>query len=216
MQALNKLRGLRFPDVFVVRMFFKEGLQRSPGRVLELGCGSGNNLLLFHEFGWRVVGLDISTESLADAAYNLAGGPGTVTLLQADLAQGMPTLTGEFDAVILANVNCYLTRVRFQNLLTDCSRLLKRGGQFFLSSRTCEDWRYGRGREVERNGFVLECTETGEKGLLNVFYEEDELIEMIEATIGELHDRRILKVHYENPEGGVVIGNDDVVIWGRR
>jgi SAM-dependent methyltransferase len=216
MQALNKLRGMRFPDEYVTRMFFKEGLQRSPGRVLELGCGSGNNLLLFREFGWQVVGVDISPDSLADAAYNLAGGPDTVTLVQADLAQGMPVQTGEFDAIILPNFNYYVPRASFQNLLTDCNGLLKQRGLFFLRSRTCEDWRYGRGREVERNGFVLECTETGEKGLLNVFYRANELADVLATSIGELHDRRILTVHYDNPQNGVIIGNDDVVIWGRR
>src|SRR5450759_3219259 len=131
MQALSKLRGMRFPDVYVVRMFFKEGLQRNPGRVLELGCGSGNNLLLFHEFGWQVVGIDISAESLADARHNLAGGPKTVTLLQADLAQGMPALTGEFDSIILPSVNYYVPRASFRNLLTDCGRLLKQGGLLY-------------------------------------------------------------------------------------
>lgn len=216
MQKLNKLRGLRFPDEYVIRMFFKEGLQHSAGRVLELGCGSGNNLLLFHEFGWQVVGVDISADSLADAAYNLAGEPNTVTLLQADLAQGMPALLGEFDAIILPNFSCYVPRVSFQNLLTDCNRLLKQGGGIFLSTRTCEDWRYGRGREVERNGFVLECTETGEKGLLNVFYEASELIEMIDSTMGELHNQQLLKVRFDNPQSGVIIDNSHVVIWGRR
>jgi SAM-dependent methyltransferase len=213
---LNKLRGMRYPDEYIVRMFFKEGLQHSPGRVLELGCGSGNNLMLFHEFGWQVVGVDISTDALSDAAHNLAGGPDTVIMLHADLAQGMPALIGEFDAIILPSINYYVPRASFRKLLTDCSRLLKQGGLFFLRSRTCEDWRYGRGSEVEPNGFVLECMETGEKGLLNVFYGADELANECAAGIGELHDRHILKVHYENPQSRLIIGNDDVVIWGRR
>ena len=48
---ITELRGLRFPDDYIVKMFFKEGLHRAPGRVLELGCGSGNNLSLFSAFG---------------------------------------------------------------------------------------------------------------------------------------------------------------------
>lgn len=71
---------MRFPDEYIVRMFFKEGLQHSPGRVLELGCGSGNNLMLFHEFGWQVVGVDISTASLSDAVHNLSGGGGDLVV----------------------------------------------------------------------------------------------------------------------------------------
>lgn len=141
---------------------------------------------------------------------------GAVTLLSADLAQGMPTIVGEFDTIILPSINYYLPRTSFRSLLADCSHLLKQGGIFFLRSRTCEDWRYGRGREIKPNGFVLECKETGEEGLLNVFYSTDELVHLCDAIIGELHDRQILKVHYENPQSGLIIGNDDVVIWGRR
>ena len=216
MQSLSKLRGMRFPDEYVVRMFFKEGLQGGIGRVLELGCGSGNNLLLFHEFGWQVVGIDISPASLSDAAHNLADDSDAVSLLQVDLTQGMPVLTGEFDVIILPSFNYYVPRANFRELLTSCNKLLRKGGLYFMRSRTCEDWRYGRGREVERNGFVLECGETGEKGLLNVFYEEDELIEMIKSSIGELNHRQILKVRYENPQNGIIVCNDEIVIWGRR
>jgi hypothetical protein len=56
MRSIAELRGLRFPDIYVVRMFFKERLQRELGRVLELGCGNGINLLLFAEFDWDVMG----------------------------------------------------------------------------------------------------------------------------------------------------------------
>jgi len=216
MQPLSSLRGMRFPDEYIIRMFFKEELHLSPGRVLELGCGSGNNLLLFQEFGWQVFGIDISSESLADARHNLAGSSETVNLYQADLAQDMPEFSGEFDAIILPSFNYYIPRSSFQNLLGDCGRLLKKDGVFFLRSRTLEDWRCGRGREVERNGFILERAETGEKGLLNVFYRVDELIDIITVSMGELHNRQILKVRYENPQGGGIIANDDVVIWGRR
>jgi SAM-dependent methyltransferase len=216
MWSLSKLRGLRFPDESIVRMFFKEELHHNPGRVLELGCGNGNNLLLFQEFGWEVEGVDISADSLANAHHNLAGGKETVALYQADLAQDMPALTGQFDVIILPNFNYYVPRASFWRLLADCNQLLRGGGLYFMRSRTCEDWRYGRGREVERNGFVLECTETGEQGLLNVFYEKCDLIEMIEASLGKLHDQKILKVKYENPQNGIIVCNDDIVIWGRR
>jgi SAM-dependent methyltransferase len=216
MQAVRNLRGMRFPDVYVVRMFFKEGLQRSPGRVLELGCGSGNNLRLFHEFDWQVVGIDISAELLSDAAHNLSDRPETVTLLQADLAHGMPQLTGQFDAIVLPNFNCYIPRSSFFRILAECNALLAPGGLFFVISRTRQDWRFGRGREVERDGFVLDFSETGEKGLLNVFYDSDDLRAMVEGSLGSLRPCQILKMRYENAQNGAIVTNDEVVIWGRR
>ena len=215
-QAVRNLRGMRYPDEYVIRMFFKEGLQRAPGRLLELGCGSGNNLLLFHGFDWQVVGVDISAASLADAAHNLSDGSPTVTLVQADLAQEMPDLNGPFDAIILPSFNYYIPRRSFVRVLSDCNRLLASGGLFYVRCRTRDDWRYGRGREVERDGFVLECSETGELGLLNVFYDVDELLATVEAALGPLRHRQVLRTRYDNAQSGVVISNDDVVIWGRR
>ena len=216
MRAVRDLRGMRFPDDYVIRMFFKEGLQHAPGRVLELGCGSGNNLLLFREFGWRVVGVDVASERLVDAAHNLSAEPETVTLVQADLARGLPVLAGPFDAVVLASFNYYIPRRSFVSLLTECARLLVVGGLFFIRSRTRQDWRYGRGREVERDGYVLECSETGEEGLLNVFYDSDDLSAIVESTLGPLSHRQVLKARYDNAQRGVVVTNDEVVIWGRR
>ena len=216
MQAVRNLRGMRYPDDYVIRMFFKEGLQGTPGRVLELGCGSGNNLLLFSQFDWQVVGFDVSAESLADATHNLSDAPDTAILLQADLARGMPNLSGQFDAIILPSFNYYVPRSSFLRLLADCNRLLMPDGLFFLRFRTRQDWRYGRGREVERDGFVLECSETGEKGLLNVFYDSDELRAMVETSLGQLRQRQILRMRYENTQSGTIITNDEVVIWGRR
>ena len=215
-RAIRDLRGMRYPDEYVIRMFFKEGLLGAPGRVLELGCGSGNNLLLFHAFDWHVVGVDISTASLADAAHNLSDGSPTVTLVQADLAQEMPELKGPFDAIILPSFNYYIPRRSFVRVLSDCNRLLAPGGLFYLRCRTREDWRYGRGSEVERDGFVLECSETGERGLLNVFYDVNELAAMVETALGQLRRRQLLRTRYDNTQSGVVITNDDVVIWGRR
>ncbi len=36
----------------------------APGRVLDLACGTGGNLLAFAERGWRVIGVDVSPVAL--------------------------------------------------------------------------------------------------------------------------------------------------------
>jgi len=132
------------------------------------------------------------------------------------LREGCPPLTGSFDAVILPSFNYYVPRASFLHLLAQCNVLIKPGGLFYLRFRTPGDWRFGRGKEVERNGFVLECTETGENGLLNVFYEEQEMMNLLATHIGDLQGRQVLKIHYENTQSGITVANDEIVIWGRR
>ena len=43
-RSIREFRGLKFPDEFLTRFFFKYGHDRRTGRVVELGCGNGNNL----------------------------------------------------------------------------------------------------------------------------------------------------------------------------
>jgi len=213
MRSAAELRGLRYPDVYVVRMLFKEGLHRKPGRVLELGCGSGNNLMPFADFGWDVTGVDVSAKALADARHNLAG---VGIFIECDLAGHFAVpKDATFDLVLLPNIIYYLPRPSFIRVLQECRRRLLPGGMLFLSARVREDWRYGRGTQEEPGGYRLDCHETGEFGLLNVFYSADELSELVGMHIGVLHQAQRLFVTYDNPQSGIVVRNAEVIIWGK-
>lgn len=213
---LAALRGLRFPDAAVMRMFFKAGLHRAPGRVLELGCGSGNNLLLFRAFGWEVAGIDIDAALLADARHNLGDTFPAPDLRCADLVQTLPDFVAGFDALLLPNLINYLPRAACEERLCECALLLRPGGMFFLSARTPQDWRYGRGRAVEAEGFVLDTAVTGEQGLLNVFYDRPALLALLTEHFGPLDAPVVLHQRFDNPQGGEIVSNDDIVVWGRR
>jgi len=213
MRPLAEVRGVRFPDDMLLRMFFKEQLQRAPGRVLEFGCASGNNLLLFAAFGWQVTGVDASGTAVADAHYNLEG---SGTIIHSDLAAQLPALDAHaYEVVLVPSVNYYLPRSAFVRLLEECRRVIRPGGLFYIRSRLPEDWRFGRGKPEGRGAFRIDYHETGEFGLLNVFYGADELAELIRRHVGELRAAQRLTATFDNPQGGIVVRNADVVIWGR-
>jgi SAM-dependent methyltransferase len=213
MKTLTEVHGLRYPDDMLFRMFFKEQLQHIPGRVLEFGCASGNNLMLFAAFGWDVTGIDISTAAVADARYNLEE---AANIIQCDLAEGLPSLGEQaYDVVLMPSVNYYLPRKAFIRLLGECRRVLKPGGLFYIRSRLPEDWRWGRGEPEGPATFRLQCRETSEYGLLSVFYTADELWELLMVHLGELRPVQRLRASFDNPQGGVVVHNADIVFWGR-
>lgn len=210
MRLLSDIRGLKYPDEFVVRHFFKRGLGGRTGRVLELGSGVGNNLSLYVQYGWSATGVDYSAEALADADWNLEG---KAQGIQADLSKGAPALTGFFDALIIPNLICYFTRAQAAALLNGIRPYLAPGCEIFVRTRTPDDYRCGKGT-AEADGWRLDTPETGEAGLFNRFYTADDLSSLLAETTGFSEAVR-LSVRFDNHQAGrIVPGNDDVVLWG--
>ena len=211
MRALTEIRGLKYPDEFVVRHFFKRGLAGRCGSVLELGCGVGNNLALYHAHGWTCTGVDFDPAALDDARWNLGEGP---NLIQADLSHGAPPVTGPFQALIIPNLICYLTLAQAKAALHGLRPHLASGCEVFVRTRLTDDYRHGRGQETEPDGFILDTPETGEAGLFNRFYTAAGLVELLTQTLG-LIDGDEFHIRFDNRQAGVrVPGNSDLVVWG--
>lgn len=212
MPALPDIRGLKYPDEFVARHFFKRGLHQRAGRVVELGGGTGNNLSLYAAYGWSLTDVDYSRAALDDAAFNLDG---KVELIQADLSLGLPDL-GEtpIDVLLIPNLLCYLTDAQAKAVLTAARAKLAPGAEVFVRTRLVDDYRCGKGVEEEPNGWRLDTPETGEAGLFNLFYTEDGLVKRLVDELG-LVEPTALKVSFDNVQNGVrVAPNSDLVVWG--
>ena len=67
---INNFKGLKFPDEYLTRFFFKEKLYKKKNNVLELGCGNGNSLNLFYQYGWDTIGIDIDPINIKRAKNN--------------------------------------------------------------------------------------------------------------------------------------------------
>ncbi|MBX3485339.1 class I SAM-dependent methyltransferase [Phenylobacterium sp.] len=211
MRPLREIRGLKYPDEFVVRHFFKRGLSERSGRVLELGSGTGNNLALYQAWDWACTGVDYDAAAIDDARHNLGAGP---VLVQADLSLGLPPLDGPFEALIVPNLLCYLTGAQARAVLTAVKARLAPGCEVFVRTRLVDDYRYGRGTEEEPDGFRLATPETGEAGLFNRFYTQAGLVSLLTETLG-LADRAELAVRFDNLQAGRRVGgNSDLVVWG--
>ncbi len=219
MQHLREIRGLKYPDEYVIKFFFKENLHQRKGSVLELGCGNGNNLMLFREYGWDCTGIDCSEQAIADANANfkmMTGDGHRASFIEHDLQTGLPGTSGHCDVLLLPSVLYYIPRLAAIKCLKQASGLINPGGLFFLRLRSPRDYRYKRGREVETNGFILESPETGEHGALMVFYEEFEVVEMLRESLGvDAESLRVMRITQDNFQNGTLVRNDDIVLWGK-
>lgn len=105
------------------------------GPVLDLACGAGRHLRLFHRLGHPVLGIDIDLRGVAD----LSATPG-VELLAADLEQGAPwPLPAErrFAGIVVAN---YLHRPLFPAILA----ALAPGGVLLYETFAVGNARFGK------------------------------------------------------------------------
>jgi cyclopropane fatty-acyl-phospholipid synthase-like methyltransferase len=101
--------------------------------VLDLGCGSGRELIFLAEKGFNVTGIDFSPSAVQLAKSwlkqkNLSGEV-EVGEIGAHIAG---TADSSFDAVIAINSLQYLTWQQFDSAITEINRVLKDGGLFWV------------------------------------------------------------------------------------
>jgi 2-polyprenyl-3-methyl-5-hydroxy-6-metoxy-1,4-benzoquinol methylase len=101
-------------------------LQNVPqGRLLDVGCGSGEWLLSMRSLGWRVEGLDFDESAVAVARQH-----GLEVRLGAVEQQEFPN--DSFDAITLAHVIEHVPDP--VGTLAECARILKPGGQLVVAT----------------------------------------------------------------------------------
>lgn len=107
-------------------------------RAIDLGCGTGANVALLARHGYRVVGVDGSTEALRRARRRLveAGEPersGRVELVHGDLGDpGLPERLGRFDLLVDYGALNDQTPGARRAFAANAARLASPGGAFVL------------------------------------------------------------------------------------
>ncbi len=76
----------------------------SPGRAIDLGCGTGRNALWLARVGWTVTGVDASRVGLELATAQAASEGLTLRTVRADLVDFVPEASS-FDLVVVANIH---------------------------------------------------------------------------------------------------------------
>jgi SAM-dependent methyltransferase len=126
--------GSMFPDESLVRLFRGKfvDVPRS-GRVLDVGFGTGNNLVMIAQCGYEAHGLEVAEECLV-AAQRLAEPAGVSLTLGLLDGTKLPYPDGHFDVVVSWNaIYYYGARSLVRDALSDFHRVLRRGGVLLLS-----------------------------------------------------------------------------------
>lgn len=190
----QQLNQFTWGDVYYyTHRFFLKGSPPAPGRrVLELGCGTGNNLHFFAELGMKISGIEGSRTALEAARERLTRFQ-EVNLIEGDFCQQLPFEDGYFDLILDRAALTHNTLGQIKNSISECYRVLKNGGKmfsmdFFSQSHSL----YREGVEVEPN------TKTGCSGAfqdipLVHFTHFEEVGELFQAFRIEFVEEKILR-----------------------
>ncbi|TQR33827.1 flaz protein [Campylobacter sp. MIT 99-7217] len=220
---LKDLKGLKFPDLAVIKFFFKQGLHnQSKLKVLEFACSNGNNLSLFANYDYECIGVDLNKEDIENANYNFKEviGAKNFEFFHANMLEfAKQNKDIKADIFLLPNVINYLKREDFLQLLKDlrANSLYKKDALFFTRTRSIKDYRYGLGKKIAHNSFFNEHDNTtGEKGCINTLYQEHELVGYFKEYL-KLYDFKVLQYESTNVMGEDerLVTDSDIVIYGK-
>ncbi|WP_236633128.1 class I SAM-dependent methyltransferase [Campylobacter armoricus] len=219
---INKIKGFKYPDMELVRWFFKNKLDSlKNAKVLEFASHNGNNLSLFANYDYECIGVELSKQNHENAIYNFNN---IMHYKKArffnenmlDFAKNHKGINA--DVFLIPNVINYISKDDFKNLLKN-SRLnnLYGGGyaHFFLRARSIKDHRYGLGKRLENGSFILEYDEfSGEKDCLCTAYQEHELVEILKEYL-DLYDFEVITSENINIKNKVYIKDSDIITYGK-
>jgi SAM-dependent methyltransferase len=178
--ALHQHQRFRpqYPNENVVRFLmvhFKQALQgRKILKALDIGVGGGRHLKLLGELGFQSYGVDISAEGLRHCAEWLKQWHLKPSLFEASMTK-LPFESSFFDAVISFGVFYYGDSRIMTKAIGEVHRVLKPGGKAFIIIRTTDDFRFGKGKQVEPHTFKLSTQKTNEAGTVQHFVSEKEV-----------------------------------------
>ncbi len=121
---------------------------RPEWRVLDVGCGFGNNLVPFADIGCACHGVDIHAE-MAATAQEVMDGRGFSAEFREGSNRSLPYPDGHFDLVLSVNTLHYEgTELLVMAALNEFRRVLKPGGVLYLST-------VGPAHEIYRRAEVM-------------------------------------------------------------
>jgi len=105
--------------------------EHPPGRALDLGCGTGTNVITMAQRGWDVVGVDFARRAIRKAERKAREAGVSACFRVADVSQPLP-VTGPFDLIL--DMGCYhsLPPEARRGYQENVRRLLAPGGTYML------------------------------------------------------------------------------------
>ena len=132
--ARNYDAGLAGSALVRVDQQFVERHCPTPGRLLDLGCGTGRLLIPFARRGYEVLGVDLSEEMLRVAGTKAAAEGVSAQFLRANITEldGLPGGGFDYAACLFSTLGMVSGAEQRRRVAANAYRLLRPGGCFVL------------------------------------------------------------------------------------
>lgn len=178
-------------------------------RALDLGCGAGRNAVPLAQFGWEVVGIDLSAPMLSAATRRAREDRVTGRLLVA-LARmdGIPAPDASFDLVIAHGIwNLARSAAEFRLAVGEAARVARPGAGLFVFTFSRNTFPTGT-EPVAGEPFVF----TQFSGQPQCFLTGDQLVAEM-AAAGFVPDPAVPLTEYNQPQPGLIQSGSVPVIY---
>lgn len=145
----------------------------SPIKILELGCGVGNDSMFFAKKGHLVIATDFSDEAISsnqEKTKNLSN----LTFEQLDISRSYPYQDNEFDLVYARLSLHYFDDQITKSIFKRIHKTLKSGGLLCFLCKSKKDPLYGKGKQIEKDMFEY-------NGHIRHFFSQEYIKECLEG-----------------------------------
>ncbi|WP_294376399.1 bifunctional 2-polyprenyl-6-hydroxyphenol methylase/3-demethylubiquinol 3-O-methyltransferase UbiG [uncultured Clostridium sp.] len=178
-----KKHVMLYPDERVVAFiskYYKEQ-DNSNKNALDLGFGSGRNLIPLLDNGFNSYGIDYNEECCKIAKKILKNRNNLKELYNNDI-RDINFEEGFFDVVINNGISVLVTNDEFIENLKNIHKIMKKGGKMFVNFRTKDDFLFGKGEKLDEYSFKLDERAKEYSGGLYSFYSYEEAERLIVST----------------------------------
>ena len=133
-QEDSVMPGVKYPNEHLVRFIAQvtKNAQSGPLDAVELGFGNITNMLMMHDFGCHVHGLEVS-QSAVQRARRAISERGLEGVLSVDQFDGVNIPLDDSSVDVLVGLQCVYYNLNQEQFVAECSRVLTPGGVIFLS-----------------------------------------------------------------------------------
>jgi ubiquinone/menaquinone biosynthesis C-methylase UbiE len=165
--------------------------KRKAKTILDIGCGTGRDSVLFAKEGFKVTSLDFSGNAINFLKEGIKkDNLSNIKAVCADIDYLNKLKSSSFDVVYAHLTLHYFTKEKTKEIFENIWRILKKKGLLIFSVKTINDDFYGKGTELEQDMFEL-------NGHIRHFFSK----EFLEENIQKFNIIKIENEHGMRPDG---------------